>query len=158
MSPLAASLSTTESVAVIIGVIVGGLGLLFTLVTLAGGNYRAVKSARIVADYKSGYDAIQAKAEGQEEQIQELKRENAHKDEEIAALQQELSDLQGRMSVLQEYVTGRSAIEALTAQLAGLAEVLNSKVGEVLGQVGELRAEVHSAHGEIITAVRGHEP
>lgn len=153
-------LTTLESVAVIVGVVIGILGFLGGLATLLGGNYRVARNAKIVADYEAGYKGLEAKAKGQEQQIGELQREAGEKDTKIADLEHQLTDMQGRMSVLQEVVTGKSALEELTRQLAAVttamdrrAETISSRIGETQALVGDLRRELREGQKEILAAV-----
>jgi chromosome segregation ATPase len=147
------SLGDVESTAVIVGAIIGILGFLFAVATLLGGNYRVARNAKIVADYEAGYKGLQAKSEGQRQEIEELQRQGTEKDSRIAELEHELSDLKGRMSVLQEIVTGKPAIEELTKQMAAAVTMMNDRAGETLMQIGQLRTEVSAAHTNILSAV-----
>ena len=140
----AAALSGVESVAVIAGVFVGVLGFVLTMATLLGGNYKVAKNAKIVSDYKSAYDAVAAKAQGQEEQISELKRENAQKDARISELEQHVAAMTAQVEQLKDFITGRSAIEELAGQLARMGESMNARGGEILSQLGEIRGEIRA--------------
>jgi peptidoglycan hydrolase CwlO-like protein len=156
----AMNLGDIGTVSVIAASAVGVLAFVFAVASLVGGNFRVARNAKIVADYEAGYKGLETRAKGQEQQIEELQRENATKETRITELQHEVHELQGKLSVLQEVVTSKSAIEQLASQLAAVTmaseqrqNMILNRVGETLSLVGELRTEVRAAHGDILGAV-----
>lgn len=137
--------------------IVAVIGLLITAATVVGGSFRVSRNTATVTRYKEAADSWQAKAvaqdekiEAQEERINHLTSEIAEKDAvftaELASKDTQISRLQGRLSVLQEVVTGKAALEEIAQRQTEFVTAWNDRTSEILNQVGAVRGENRAIH------------
>jgi hypothetical protein len=99
----------------------------FAIVGVAG-TWRAARSTSALNQYRDTAQAWEAKASAQAMQIKDLETDAAKKDRQIA-------ELEGKVMVLQDSLTGRVAWE-----------ILEAKITEALQLMGETRTEVKAVH------------
>lgn len=128
-----------QSILVIIAVIT----LALAAAGVIGGQYRISKNKTAIDVTKEIAEAWENKARAQETQIADLETAaQAHKERTtlaLAAKDAEIADLSARVGLLQDLVTGKTAIENLSAD----HQRFDTKLAEILAQVGEARREVH---------------
>jgi Tfp pilus assembly protein PilX len=132
-------------------VLVAVITLLIAAAGVVGGQYRISRNKVAIDITKEIAEAWEAKARQQETQIADLEREaQVTKTETTAALaakDAEIAAVKARLEVLQDMVTGRSAIDELKAD----HHLLQVKVAETLAQVGAARTDIR----ELAAAVEG---
>ncbi len=69
-----------------------------------------------------------------------------------AAKDAAITELQGKVAVLQDMVTGKAAVEQLAAGFGQMVAHMDERVSEALKQAGAIRGEVRDVH-EAIEAV-----
>lgn len=137
--------------------IVAVIGLLITAATVVGGSFRVSRNTATVTRYKEAADSWQAKAvaqdekiEAQEERITVLQHEIAAKDAaftaEMSAKDTLISQLQGRLSVLQEVVTGKAVLDEISQRQVEFLNSWDNRTGEILNQVAATRGENRAIH------------
>lgn len=99
----------------------------FAVVGVAG-SWRASRSGSALTQYRETARAWEGKSRAQDAQIADLQTDAAAKDRRIA-------ELEGKVTVLQDALTGRAAWE-----------ILETKIGEALQLIGETRTEVKQVH------------
>jgi hypothetical protein len=104
-----------------IGTIVAIIALLITAGGVVGTSLRVGRNSQTVANYREAAASSEAKANAQKGQIEELQA--AH---ELAV--QEVTDLRAKVQVLQDMVTGKTAIEQLTVQVTEAFTRIDSKI------------------------------
>lgn len=106
--------------------------LAITVAAVLGGSFRSGKNTAALTAYRETAIAYQTKAEAQEGKIHDLETQNASQAMTIA-------ELQAKMALLQDLVTGKTAIDMLVA-----------RAGEMLDQMAATRSEVREVH-ELLT-------
>lgn len=104
-----------------IGTIVGVLALLLAAGGVVGTSLRVGRNSQTVANYREAAHSWEAKASAQEGQIGELQA--AH---EQAA--QEVTELRAKVQILQDLVTGKTAIEQLSVQVTEAFARIDAKI------------------------------
>lgn len=79
-------------------------------------------------------------------EIASLQESGAEKDRQIA-------ELQGKVAMMQDMLTGRTALEDLTAKLSDMAEKSAARDTEILALTAGLRGEIRAVH-ETVENVR----
>jgi TolA-binding protein len=100
---------------------------IFAVVGVAG-TWRGAKSTSALSQYRDTATAWEAKSHVQAVQISDLQADATAKDRRIA-------ELEGKVTVLQEALTGRAAWE-----------ILEVKIAEALVIMAETRTEVRQVH------------
>lgn len=93
-----------------------------------GGTWRASRSTSALNQYRETARAWEAKATAQSMQLKDLETGSAEKDQRIA-------ELEGKVAVLQDSLTGRVAWE-----------ILEAKIAEALALMSDTRTEVRQVH------------
>lgn len=99
----------------------------FAVVGIAG-SWRASRSGSALTQYRETARAWEGKSRAQDALIADLQADAATKDRRIA-------ELDGKVTVLQDALTGRAAWE-----------ILETKISEALQLIGETRTEVKQVH------------
>jgi len=122
--------------------VVAVVSLLLTAAGAIGGQYRINRTDRSVKITKEIAEAWEAKAQQQESQIADMKQLAAEREQEttaaLAAKDTEIAELRARVQVLQDLVTGKSAIEDLAIRLDTRLTELFSEINVVRGDVRKL--------------------
>jgi TolA-binding protein len=100
---------------------------IFAVVGVAG-TWRAARSTSALNQYRETARAWEGKATAQAMQLKDLETGSAQKDQRIA-------ELEGKVAVLQDALTGRVAWD-----------ILEAKITEALQLMGETRTEVKQVH------------
>lgn len=133
----AASLSDAGGLVSILG------GLIAVVITIAGGvgtwaALRVGRNSQLIANYKATAESWESRASG-------LKAENEGLSEDLTETRQEVTDLNAKVTTLQELATGQPAVqkistemkegfERLTERLDGFGESLESMKGVIDGR------------------------
>lgn len=104
-----------------IGTIVGVLALLLAAGGVVGTSLRVGRNSQTVANYREAASSWEAKATAQAGQLDELQA--AH---EQAA--QEVTELRAKVQILQDLVTGKTAIEQLSVQVTEAFARIDAKI------------------------------
>ena len=99
-----------------LGALLAAVGLLITVAALFG-SWKVSRNTAATKIYRDLAEAWEKKAGEQESEIRDLKARDAEKGQEIAALRTQLA-------VLQDTVTGKTALEALGAQTAEILDLV----------------------------------
>lgn len=97
------------------------LGFLITAGGLVGVSLRIGRNTQTVSNYREAAAAWEAKAKAQEGQIDELQAAHEHS-------AQEVTELRAKVQVLQDLVTGKTAIEQLATQVAETFALIDAKI------------------------------
>jgi hypothetical protein len=123
-----------------------GVAILAFLVT-AGGvigvSLRIGRNTQTIANYREAATSWEAKAKAQEGQIEELQAADTAKATQI-------TELTAKVQLLQDMVTGKTAIEQLAAQVADTFARIDEKlIGRDVfeKEFADLRAELRSGGG-----------
>lgn len=114
------------------------LGFLITAGGLIGVSMRVGRNSQTVANYREAAQSWEAKAKAQEGQLEELKEADAAKASQI-------TELTAKVQLLQDMVTGKTAIEQLAAQVAETFQRIDERlIGRDVfdAKFEELRAEI----------------
>lgn len=103
--------------------IVAVIGLLGTAAAVVGGSFRVSRHTQVVANYRDAAQAWEAKASAQGNEITELRSELAEREKEII-------ELRSRVSILQDMVTGKSAIEQIIPEIHSVRDELKAAIRE----------------------------
>jgi len=104
-----------------IGTIVAVLALLGTAGGMVGVSLRVGRQSQTVANYREAATSWEAKAKAQEGQIEELQAA-------AADAAQEVTELRAKVQILQDLVTGKTAIEQLTVQVTETSARIEAKI------------------------------
>lgn len=110
--------------------IIAIISLLAVAATVVGGSYRNSRATQVLTLYRESAQAWEQKATLQQGEIEELQADSSRKDKQIA-------DLQGRLTVLQDLVTGKTALEQL------------------LPELHQVREDVAQAREDVLAAIKG---
>lgn len=118
------------------------LTFLGTGVVYIVGAFRSTRNTNTLVTLKNSLDAYERQDKVRQGEIADLQKQVTEKDEQI-------KELQGKVSVLQDVVTGRQLIEQLQARTEELAqinrdsiEVSSAKITEVLRLMADVRSDV----------------
>jgi predicted RNase H-like nuclease (RuvC/YqgF family) len=109
-----------------------------------GASARNSNNAQTLANYREAAASWKEKAEAQDVAIKELEARDAEKERQI-------SELTGRLTMLQDMVTARPAFEQLASDFSRMVAQIDTRMAEVLAQGTELRRELRQVHDVIIT-------
>jgi len=122
------------------------VGLLIVAAAAIGANFRSGRAAAAISNYRT-------LAESWEQRARFLEGQDTAKAAQIATLE-------ARVGVLQDLVTGKAQLEALTDQMAELMNaqgerwaVYEARSAEILEQVGAVRGDLRHA----LTRKAGHD-
>jgi hypothetical protein len=104
--------------------IVAVIGLLGTAAAVVGGSFRVSRNTQVVANYRDAAQAWEAKATAQETEMGEL-RSN------LAAREKEIIELTSRVSILQDMVTGKNAVEQILPEIRSVRDELLTAIRQV---------------------------
>jgi Tfp pilus assembly protein PilX len=132
---------TIEGVLVVVAVVT----LLIAAAGVVGGQFRISRNATAIKITTEIAQAWENKAKVQEQQIHDLELSAAKQSQQttaaLAAKDAEIAELRARVEVLQDLVTGKSAVE----NLAQDHKRLEGKISETLQQVGIIRTDLRKA-------------
>jgi cell division protein FtsB len=115
---------------VLLEVLVSLVAVILTCAVSVGGwaALRVAKNTQTVTNYKEAASAWETKSKAQDAEIHELKEENAK-------LQQRVSDLNGKVSVLQDLVTGAPLLADFDAKVTAKQDEMLVKLNAIEGLV-----------------------
>lgn len=117
------------------------LGFAITAAGLIGVSFRVGKNGQTVSNYREAASAWETKARAQAEEITTLQ-------EQLADAKHRLGELEARLQLLQDMVTGRAAVADLAAQVqkqfADLAMQTQRHFSEHQGQSERLIADLET--------------
>jgi predicted nucleic acid-binding Zn-ribbon protein len=125
------------------------VGLLLTAAAVAGASARNSHNAQTLANYRDAAQSWKEKSEAQDVAIKELEARDAEKD-------RQLSELNGRLAMLQDMVTARPAYEQLAADFSRMAGQIDRHLSEAMTQSAEIRRELSRVY-EAVQGGRGHD-
>ncbi len=123
----------------------GGFSALLAAAGVAGAAFRSARTGQVVTELQRLADTRKEKAADLDRAIADLQAEGAAKDLKI-------TELQGKVAVLQDMVTGKAAVEQLAAGFGQMVAHMDERVSEALKQAGAIRGEVRDVH-EAVEAV-----
>ncbi len=123
----------------------GGFSALLAAAGVAGAAFRSARTGQVVTELQRLADTRKEKAADLDRAIADLQAEGAAKDAAI-------TELQGKVQVLQDMVTGKAAVEQLASDFGQMVAHMDERVSEALKQAGAIRGEVRDVH-EAIEAV-----
>jgi chromosome segregation ATPase len=126
--------------------LVAVIGLMITAAAVVGGSFRVSRNTATVTRYKEAADSWQAKAIAQEQHIAELRTEVTSLQADNGAKDAKISELQGRINVLQEVVTGKGALEELAREHNEFISQWQRRTDEVTKEIGDIRGEARAIH------------
>src|SRR6266536_3457039 len=109
----------------------GGFSALLAAAGVAGAAFRSARTGQVVTELQRLADTRKEKA---------------------ADLDRAIAELQGKVQVLQDMVTGKAAVEQLASDFGQMVAHMDERVSEALKQAGAIRGEVRDVH-EAIEAV-----
>lgn len=110
--------------------------------TVLAGSFKNTRDKKTLESLKTSADAWEAESRAQDLKIKNLEDENAEKDRKIA-------DLTSRLDVLQDLVTGRSAIEDLTRIVEQFSQASVMRVGEIMSAIESAQAGVATVNASV---------
>lgn len=119
------------------------IGLIITAAAVAGASARNSHSAQTLANYREAARSWKEKSEAQDVAIKELEARDAEKDRQI-------SELNGRLAMLQDLVTAKPAFDQLAADFAHMVSQIDNRMTESLSQVNEVRRELRQLHDVVL--------
>jgi predicted RNase H-like nuclease (RuvC/YqgF family) len=114
------------------------IGFLFAGVAVFG-QWKVSKNTTALTQYRETAQAWEGKARAQETEITDLRHEVAELQVQMTEKGKENAELTGRVSVLQDALTGKASWD-----------ILESRIGEALSIAGETRTEVRAIHEMLI--------
>ena len=124
-----------------VGVIVAVFAFLFGVAGVIG-SWRTSRNTGALTKYREAAAAWETYAKARDAEIAELREQSDRRITELEARAQakdaQIAELQGKVSVLQEALTGRVSWE-----------ILEQKIGETLALTGENRTEIRAMHDEL---------
>lgn len=88
----------------------GVLGFVVAVAALAGTAWRVGKNTQTVNNYRESAQSWEARAKSYEEDLADVTAKNED-------FQRQISEMQGKIHILEEVASGRAAMEALTTQI-----------------------------------------
>lgn len=119
------------------------IGLIITAAAVAGASARNSHNAQTLANYRETARSWKEKSEAQDVAIKELEARDAEKDRQI-------SELNGRLAMLQDMVTARPAFEQLAADFNRMVGQIDRHLADALSQGAEIRAELRQVHDAVL--------
>lgn len=113
LTALNAASASSSSVSSTALAVLGGLIAAMIMAAGAVGTWAALrvgKNSQVIANYKSGAESWEARANG-------LKAEKEGLEDQLATAMQTITSLQSKVSTLQELATGHPAVEALSRDM-----------------------------------------
>jgi hypothetical protein len=110
--------------------IIGAATFIFAVVGVAG-TWRGARSTSALNQYRDTAQAWESKSHAQAMQISDLQADAAAKDRRIA-------EMEGKVTVLQEALTGRAAWE-----------ILETKIAEAVALIADARTEIRQVHEKL---------
>jgi hypothetical protein len=98
--------------------IVALIGLLATAAAAVGGSFKVSNNTATISRYREAAQAWETKSRAQDAEILELQRVNIANDKKI-------SELEARVTILQDLVTGKSAVDLIEAKSTELKDLIN---------------------------------
>jgi hypothetical protein len=118
------------------------IGLLITAATVVGGSFRVGRNTQTVSNYREAALSWEASAKALEAQVHQFEEQLAERDvharevetgfeAQLAEKDARIHELEGRLTTLQDVVTGKSAVEALTVEMRAVVTGLDTVKGHV---------------------------
>jgi uncharacterized protein HemX len=105
--------------------VVGVLGFLVVVAGVLGAAFRTSRNVQSITNYRDAAQSWEARANAQEQELEQQARQIDACQKKIESLQRELAEkdrslnsLQEQISSLRELLTGRAAFESLTEKIA----------------------------------------
>jgi hypothetical protein len=114
------------------------IGFVFAGVAVFG-QWKVSKNTTALTQYRETAQAWEGKARAQETEITDLRHEVGELQLQMAEKGKENAELTGRVSVLQDALTGKASWD-----------ILESRISEALSIAGETRTEVRAIHEMLI--------
>ena len=109
-------------------------GLLVTAASVVG-TFRVSRNTSTVSAYRDSAQAWESKAKAQEDEIHDLQGK-------LAAAAAQIESLNQRVAMLQDIVTSRTQIEALSSTIDGNFLLLVKRSDDILAVVADIRKAV----------------
>lgn len=123
------------------------IGLVITAATVIGASARNSHNAQTLANYRDAARSWKEKSEAQDVAIKELEARDAEKD-------RQLSELNGRLAMLQDMVMGKPAFDQLVADFARVFAQMDSRAATIMGQLDGIRGDLHDVHESVLRGER----
>lgn len=124
-----------------VGVIVGVLAFLFAFIGVVA-SWKTSRNTAALSRYRDAAQSWESYAKAKDAELAELREQSDHRITDLEAgakaKDAQIAELQGKVSVLQEALTGRVSWE-----------ILEQKIGETLAMTGENRTEIRVMHDEL---------
>lgn len=104
-----------------ISTVIALVSLVLALGALFGRQRKAATTANLIAEYSQSAEAWESLATARDEKIKQ-------QDALITSLQAHVAELSAKLQVLEDLVTGRTAVEQLSAQLAEGFRQMDQKI------------------------------
>lgn len=122
------------------------VALLIVVAGILAVTFRNARTAQSIKNWRELAESYEAKSNQQEGKIAELQHkaveETRTREAEMKKKDIQISNLQERVSTLQEILTGRAAFEELSLAITGLVSQLQERTSESLSQMNEIRSEL----------------
>ncbi len=109
-----------------IGTVAAVVGVLIVIASIVGGQWRISRFHTVL----EAAQAWQIKSEAQDAEISDLRTEVAKRDDQIADLQIQLTEVRGHLKFLQEMVIGGAALDTLRGDIHDARDQILSAIGE----------------------------
>jgi chromosome segregation ATPase len=122
--------------------IVALVGLLITAATVIGGSFRVSRNTQTVSNYREAALSWESQSKALEAQVRLFEEQLAERDAhartvesqfeaQLAEKDARIHELEGRLTTLQDVVTGKAAVEALTTEMRSVRTGLDAVKGDV---------------------------
>lgn len=117
---------------------VGVLGFLVVVAGILGAAFRTSRNVQSIANYRDAAQSWEARANAQEQELDQQRVQIENCNHRIELLQQELAakdtqvaGLQEQITQLRELLTGRAAFESLTGKISEAVQLATQTHGDV---------------------------
>ena len=149
MALLAAGGLAGETLGTTVIALVALLTFLAAGAAVVAAYWRSGRNSATLTNLKDAVDAYEAKVKAQDLTIADLQHSRTAEVEELngrlASKDREVTELQARVAVLQDMVTGKSAIDRLTQAVDQFTTRTDERGALILSEVQSMRAEVAAA-------------
>jgi chromosome segregation ATPase len=122
--------------------IVALVGLLITAATVIGGSFRVSRNTQTVSNYREAALSWESQSKALEAQVRLFEEQLAEREvhartmesqfeAQLAEKDARIHELEGRLTTLQDVVTGKAAVEALTVEMRSVVQAVDTVKGHV---------------------------
>lgn len=135
--------------------LIGLMAFLLSGVVAVAAVWRSSRNNTTLQNLKDAAESYKLKTEAQDVTIADMRRDH---DAEVAGLSSrladkdhELNELRGRVAVLQDLVTGKTALEQLAGTVADLVSAHTASENRILAAVAAAQQSVDALRGDLST-------